>query len=129
MPWLKVIMAVLIATSASAQDSSRTSGTMLVIHGGAGKITRGSMTAETEKQYQSSGIDGAQLAFELNSLFFGANFEYQLRKDRKALVHGTHAIEQRPEGVRITKKTPMARVSGRRAPTRRPSPRIRSGRR
>jgi len=48
-------------------------------------------------------IEPAQLAFELNSLFFGVNFSYQLRRDRKALMRAEKAIETRLEGLRIVK--------------------------
>ncbi len=48
------------------------------------------------------GVDAAQLAFELNALFFGANFSYQLRDDKKALDRAMTAIEHRLEAVRIT---------------------------
>lgn len=46
-------------------------------------------------------LEPAQLAFELNSLFFGVNFSYQLRRDRKALMRAEKAIETRLEGLRI----------------------------
>jgi AcrR family transcriptional regulator len=45
-------------------------------------------------------IDPAQLAFELNALFFGANFAWNLRHDPKAFAHAQKAIEQRLDGVR-----------------------------
>jgi AcrR family transcriptional regulator len=48
-------------------------------------------------------IEPAQLAFELNSLFFGVNFAYQLRRDRKALDRAQRAIETRLESLRIVK--------------------------
>ncbi|HVS32939.1 MAG TPA: TetR/AcrR family transcriptional regulator [Thermoanaerobaculia bacterium] len=47
-------------------------------------------------------VDVKQLAFELNSLFFGANFAYELRTDRDALSRAMRAIENRLEAVRIT---------------------------
>jgi AcrR family transcriptional regulator len=40
-------------------------------------------------------VDVAQLAFELNSLFFGANFAYELRKDKEAPRRAMRAIEER----------------------------------
>jgi AcrR family transcriptional regulator len=46
-------------------------------------------------------VDAAQLAFELNSLFFGANFASQLRNDALALRRAEKAIEQRLELVRL----------------------------
>ena len=45
-------------------------------------------------------VDPKQLAFEINSLFFGANFAYQLRGDRKALERATRAIAYRLEALR-----------------------------
>ncbi len=47
-------------------------------------------------------LDAAQLAFELNSLFFGANFAYYLRDDTAALDRAERAIEHRLESLRIT---------------------------
>jgi AcrR family transcriptional regulator len=58
-------------------------------------------------------VDPGQLAFELNSLFFGANFANQLRQDTRALEHATRAIESRLEGVRLTPSSRRA-ASGRR---------------
>ena len=45
-------------------------------------------------------VDPAQLAFELNALFFGANFAYNLRHDAEAFARAKRAIEQRLESVR-----------------------------
>jgi len=47
-------------------------------------------------------VDPAQLAFELNALFFGANFAWNLRHDAKAFGRAQVAIEQRLETVRVT---------------------------
>lgn len=47
-------------------------------------------------------VDPAQIAFELNALFFGANFSYHLRDDKKALDHAMKAIEHRLEALRVT---------------------------
>lgn len=46
-------------------------------------------------------VEPAQLAFELNSLFFGVNFSYQLRRDRKALMRAEKAIETRLESLHL----------------------------
>lgn len=54
-----------------------------------------------------SDIDVKQLAFELNSLFFGANFAYELRTDLGALSRALRAIETRLESARAT-ATPRA---------------------
>jgi AcrR family transcriptional regulator len=45
-------------------------------------------------------VDAAQLAFELNSLFFGANFSYFLRHDGEALQRAERAIKWRLEALR-----------------------------
>jgi len=49
-------------------------------------------------------VDPAQLAFELNSLFFGANFAYYLRNDAHALDRAERAIEQRLESLRVKRR-------------------------
>lgn len=48
----------------------------------------------------SEDADPKQIAFEINSLFFGANFAYQLRSDKKALERASRAIEHRLEALR-----------------------------
>ncbi|HKS23800.1 MAG TPA: TetR/AcrR family transcriptional regulator [Thermoanaerobaculia bacterium] len=53
-------------------------------------------------------VDPAQLAFELNSLFFGANFAYNLRHDEEAFARARRAIEQRLESVRSYDAVPVA---------------------
>ena len=47
-------------------------------------------------------VDVKQLAFELNSLFFGANFAWELRTDSDALQRAYRAMEARLESVRAT---------------------------
>jgi len=54
-------------------------------------------------------LEPAQLAFEINALFFGANFSYQLRDDKKALERAMHAIEARLESLRIVTPTRQLR--------------------
>jgi len=56
-------------------------------------------------------VDPAQLAFELNSLFFGANFAYNLRKDKRALERAEKAIDDRLTRVRVKRgrRTPPVR--------------------
>lgn len=46
-------------------------------------------------------VDIKQLAFELNSLFFGVNFAYGMRDDKDALKCALRAIEDRLESVRL----------------------------
>jgi AcrR family transcriptional regulator len=46
-------------------------------------------------------VSPSQLAFELNSLFFGANFAFHLRDDQRALDRAEEAIRARLEAVRV----------------------------
>jgi AcrR family transcriptional regulator len=46
-------------------------------------------------------VDPAQLAFELNSLFFGANFSHHLRNDEQALQKAYRAVRGRLEALRV----------------------------
>jgi hypothetical protein len=57
--------------------------------------------------------DAAQIAFELNSIFFGANFSFYLRNDRKALDRAEHAIEQRLESLRVAPRRKAVRSAAR----------------
>lgn len=45
-------------------------------------------------------VDPKQIAFEINSLFFGANFSYLLRDDKRALDRAIKGIEDRLENLR-----------------------------
>lgn len=64
-----------------------------------------------EEGHFDRGIDAAQLAFEINSFFFGANFQYVLHGDRQALHRAAEAIERRLESVRrkTVRRGPAAR--------------------
>ena len=64
-----------------------------------------------EEQHLDPRVDPAQLAFEINSLFFGANFAYNLRKDKRALERAHKAIDDRLEVLRVkrARRTPPAR--------------------
>ena len=53
-----------------------------------------------DERHLDADVDPAQLAFELNALFFGANFAYNLRHDDEAFARARRAIEQRLESVR-----------------------------
>src|SRR6266851_3045698 len=53
-----------------------------------------------DEGHLDAGVDPAQLAFELNALFFGANFACQLRNDPQALDRAEKAIEWRLESLR-----------------------------
>lgn len=46
-------------------------------------------------------VDTSQLAFELNALFFGANFAFYLRNDQEAIERASKAIESRLEALRV----------------------------
>ncbi|HVG25795.1 MAG TPA: TetR/AcrR family transcriptional regulator [Thermoanaerobaculia bacterium] len=45
-------------------------------------------------------VDPSQLAFELNALFFGANFAFYLRHDEQALSRAQRAVESRLDALR-----------------------------
>jgi len=45
-------------------------------------------------------VDPAQLAFELNALFFGANFAFYLRNDEQAIERARNAVEARLDTLR-----------------------------
>lgn len=77
-----------------------------------GALERAITMAQDEGHIERS-VDAKQLAFELNSLFFGANFAHQLRRDRRALEYATTAIENRLESVRVTRPSRRA-AAGRR---------------
>lgn len=47
-------------------------------------------------------VDPAQLAFELNALFFGANFSFYLRNDQQAIERAQRAVEARLDALRVT---------------------------
>lgn len=56
--------------------------------------------AARDEGHISRDADPKQIAFEINALFFGANFAYQLRGDKKSLDRASRAIEHRLEGLR-----------------------------
>jgi hypothetical protein len=45
-------------------------------------------------------VDPSQLAFELNALFFGANFSFYLRNDEHAIERARKAVEARLDMMR-----------------------------
>jgi len=47
-------------------------------------------------------VDPAQIAFELNALFFGANFAFYLRHDQQAIERARRAVVARLESLRAT---------------------------
>jgi AcrR family transcriptional regulator len=58
-----------------------------------------------EEQHLVASVDPKQLAFELNSLFFGANFAYQLRGEKDSLDRAWKAIEMRLQSLRFEPAT------------------------
>jgi len=59
-----------------------------------GAITKAVLLAQGEGHLDRS-VDAKQLAFEVNALFFGANFSYQMRGEKDALERAWKAIEAR----------------------------------
>ena len=53
--------------------------------------------------------DPAQIAFELNALFLGANFSIQLRRDPLAIRRAGRAIEHRLESLRVKSSRTQSR--------------------
>jgi hypothetical protein len=72
-----------------------------------GAIERAVAMAQDEGHLDPT-VDPMQLSFELNSLFFGANFAYQLRNDKTATRRAMDAIEARLEGLRIKPRRKIA---------------------
>jgi AcrR family transcriptional regulator len=66
-----------------------------------GALEKAIRMAQAEGHLDRS-VDPAQLAFELNSLFFGANFSYYLRNDTLALEKAERAVRTRLEALRTT---------------------------
>jgi AcrR family transcriptional regulator len=66
-----------------------------------------------EEGHLDDAVEPSQLAFEINALFFGANFAYQLRGDRKALEKAWKAIEARLESLRVQRPTRRRIAAGR----------------
>jgi AcrR family transcriptional regulator len=64
-----------------------------------GALERAVRMAKDEGHLQDD-VDPAQLAFELNSLFFGANFSFYLRDDQQALERAERAVKTRLEALK-----------------------------
>jgi len=65
-----------------------------------GALERAVRMAQDEGHLDPS-IDPAQLAFEFNALFFGANFGYHLRGDATAIDKAERAMLARLESLRV----------------------------
>lgn len=65
-----------------------------------GALEKAIRMAQDEGHFDRS-VDPAQLSFELNSLFFGANFAYYLRDDTLAIERARKAVVDRLEALRI----------------------------
>ena len=83
MKTLTLVLATLLAGTASAQTRI-----MLVMHGGAGTITRQSMTAETEKQYREK-------------------LEEALRTGHAILAKGGSSLDAVEASIRILEDSPL----------------------
>ncbi|HSP13409.1 MAG TPA: TetR/AcrR family transcriptional regulator [Thermoanaerobaculia bacterium] len=70
------------------------------MHDWIGAIEKAITMAQREEQLDPD-VDPKQLAFELNALFFGANFSCQLLGDKQSLERAGQAIEDRLESLRI----------------------------
>ena len=62
-------------------------------------ITKAIRLAQEEGHLDPS-VDPKQLAFEVNALFFGANFSYQMRGEKDALDRAWKAIDSRLTALR-----------------------------
>ena len=65
-----------------------------------GALERAIVMARDEGHIRKD-VDPAQLAFELNALFFGANFSFYLRHDQQAIEKARQAVEARLDALRI----------------------------
>ncbi|HEX2061966.1 MAG TPA: TetR/AcrR family transcriptional regulator [Thermoanaerobaculia bacterium] len=64
-----------------------------------GALERAIRMAQDEG-HLAADVDPSQLAFELNALFFGANFAYHLRGDTQALERAKRAVRERLQAIR-----------------------------
>lgn len=65
-----------------------------------GALEKAIRMAQDEGHLDKS-VDPSDLAFELNSLFFGANFSHHLRNDEQALERAYRAVRARLEAIRL----------------------------
>jgi hypothetical protein len=65
-----------------------------------GALERAIVMAQDEGHLRKD-VDPAQLAFELNSLFFGANFAFYLRLDADAVGKARRAVDARLAALRV----------------------------
>ncbi len=63
-----------------------------------------------EEGHIDPNIEPAQLSFEINALFFGANFAHKMRHDKDAIERARIAIEHRLESLRINPPKPKPRT-------------------
>lgn len=71
-------------------------------------LEKGIRMAQDEGHLDPS-VDPKQLSFELNSLFFGANFAFYLRDDDQAIERARKAVMDRLEGLRRKASEPRSR--------------------
>lgn len=72
-----------------------------------GAIERAVKMARDEGHLEAD-VDPAQIAFEINAIFFGANFAYNMHHDKRVIERAWAAIESRLESVRV--KPPARRT-------------------
>ena len=65
-----------------------------------GALERAIRMAQDEGHLRKD-VDPSQLAFELNALFFGANFSFYLRNDGEAIARAQKAVESRLSALRV----------------------------
>src|SRR5258708_9400447 len=82
---IAILLAMFIVATVNAQEKPHI---MLVMHGGAGTITRGSMTAEMEKQYRDA-------------------LEQALRTGQGVLTKGGSSIDAVEASIRILEDSPL----------------------
>ncbi len=63
-----------------------------------------------EEKHIDPHADPVQIAFELNALFFGANFACQLRNDPTAIRRAERAIEHRLDSLRVKRSRTQPRA-------------------
>src|SRR5215213_8975055 len=85
---LAIGFAAMAAVAASAQTEKATSRIMLVMHGGAGTITRSSMTPEREKEYRDK-------------------LEEALRTGQAVLAKGGSSLDAVEASIRILEDSPL----------------------
>jgi len=66
-----------------------------------------------EEGHLARSVAPAQLAFEINAIFFGANFAYNMRHDSRSIDRAWAAIETRLESLRVKPRAKRSRPAAR----------------